>query len=58
MSAKQQAAEAFINFTSRPDNVIRNMNYVGYTSVIAAVMTHGFLNMQTGVTAPRMMRRM
>ncbi|MBR3276924.1 MAG: extracellular solute-binding protein [Eubacterium sp.] len=32
---KQQAAEAFINFISRPDNVIRNMYYVGYTSVIA-----------------------
>lgn len=34
-SAKQQAAEAFINFLSRPDNVIRNMYYIGYTSVIA-----------------------
>ncbi len=33
--AKQQAAEAFINFLSRPDNVIRNMYYIGYTSVIA-----------------------
>ncbi|MCD7981310.1 MAG: extracellular solute-binding protein [Clostridiales bacterium] len=33
--AKQQAAEAFINFLSRPDNVIRNMYYVGYTSVIS-----------------------
>ena len=32
---KQHAAEAFINFISRPDNVIRNMYYVGYTSVIA-----------------------
>jgi spermidine/putrescine transport system substrate-binding protein len=32
--AKQQAAEAFINFCSRPDNVIRNMYYIGYTSVI------------------------
>ena len=32
---KQQAAEAFINFLSRPDNVIRNMYYIGYTSVIA-----------------------
>lgn len=32
---KQQAAEAFINFISRPDNVIRNMYYIGYTSVIA-----------------------
>ena len=33
--AKQQAAEAFINFVSRPDNAIRNMYYIGYTSVIA-----------------------
>jgi spermidine/putrescine transport system substrate-binding protein len=32
---KKQAAEAFINYVSRPDNVIRNMYYVGYTSVIA-----------------------
>ena len=32
---KQQAAEAFINFISRPDNVVRNMYYVGYTSAIA-----------------------
>ncbi len=32
---KQQAAEAFINYLSRPDNVIRNMNYIGYTSVIS-----------------------
>ena len=33
--AKQHAAEAFINFCSRPDSVIRNMYYIGYTSVIA-----------------------
>lgn len=32
---KQQAAEAFLNFISRPDNVIRNMYYVGYTTVIS-----------------------
>ena len=32
---KQQAAEAFVNFISRPDNAIRNMNYIGYTSVIS-----------------------
>lgn len=31
---KQHAAEAFINFCSRPDNAIRNMYYIGYTSVI------------------------
>lgn len=34
-AAKQQAAEAFMNFMSRPDNVVRNMYYIGYTSVIA-----------------------
>lgn len=32
---KQQAAEAFINFISRPDNAVRNMYYIGYTSVIS-----------------------
>ncbi|MCR4843027.1 MAG: extracellular solute-binding protein [Eubacterium sp.] len=32
---KRQAAEAFVNFISRPDNVIRNMYYIGYTSVIS-----------------------
>lgn len=32
---RKQAAEAFVNFISRPDNVVRNMDYIGYTSVIA-----------------------
>ena len=32
---KQHASEAFINYVSRPDNVVRNMYYVGYTSVIS-----------------------
>ena len=32
---RQQAAEAFINFISRPDNAIRNMYYIGYTSFIS-----------------------
>ncbi len=34
-SRKKQAAEAFINFLSRPDNVVRNMYYIGYTSCIS-----------------------
>lgn len=34
-TAKQHAAEAFINFNSRADNAVRNMNYIGYTSVIS-----------------------
>ena len=32
---KQHAAEAFVNYLSRPDNVVRNMYYIGYTSVIS-----------------------
>ncbi len=32
---KQHAAEAFVNFVSRPDNAVRNMYYIGYTPVIA-----------------------
>lgn len=34
-SRKKRAAEAFVNFISRPDNAIRNMYYIGYTSAIA-----------------------
>ncbi|MDD4370379.1 MAG: ABC transporter substrate-binding protein [Anaerostipes sp.] len=32
---KQQAAEDFINFISKPENVVKNMDYIGYTSTIA-----------------------
>ncbi len=32
---KQQAAESFVNFLSRSDNAVRNMYYIGYTSVMA-----------------------
>ncbi|MDE6984660.1 MAG: extracellular solute-binding protein [Lachnospiraceae bacterium] len=32
---RQHAAEAFVNFVSRPDNAVRNMYYIGYTSSIA-----------------------
>lgn len=32
---KQMAAEAFVNFVSKPENAIRNMYYIGYTSVIS-----------------------
>lgn len=33
--ATKQAAEAFVNFMSRPDNAVRNSYYIGYTSAIA-----------------------
>lgn len=32
---RQHAAEAFVNYMSRPDNAVRNMYYIGYTSSIA-----------------------
>ena len=32
---KQHAAEAFINYMSMPESAVRNMYYIGYTSVIA-----------------------
>ncbi len=32
---KKMAAEAFVNFLSRPENAIRNMYYIGYTSSIS-----------------------
>lgn len=32
---KQHAAQAFINYVSMPENAIRNMYYIGYTSVIS-----------------------
>ena len=45
MSAKkQQIALAFINFLSRPDNVIRNMYYIGYTSCIGGEDVFGYID--------------
>lgn len=32
---KKIAAEAFVNFISKPENAVRNMSYIGYTSVIS-----------------------
>ncbi len=34
-ASKKEAAEAFINFLSMPENVVRNMYYIGYSSVIS-----------------------
>lgn len=30
----QKAAMAFVNFLSRPENAVKNMNYIGYTSCV------------------------
>ena len=45
---KQIAAEAFVNFLSRPDNAIRNMYYIGYTSSIAGDMVFDYLDYNYG----------
>lgn len=34
-SEKKQAAQSFISFLSKPENAVRNMSYIGYTSVIS-----------------------
>ena len=45
---RQTAAEAFVNFLSRPDNAIRNMYYIGYTSAIAGETVLKYLNWNYG----------
>ncbi len=45
---RQDAAEAFINFMSRPDNAIRNMYYIGYTSAIAGDMVLEYMDWNYG----------
>lgn len=47
---KRTAAEAFVNFLSRPDNAIRNMYYIGYTSAIAGKTVYDYLKWNYGVT--------
>lgn len=42
------AAEAFINFLSRPDNAVRNMYYIGYTSAIAGDTVFDYLEYNYG----------
>ncbi len=46
---KQAAAEAFVNFLSRPENAIRNMYYIGYTSAIAGEKVYEYLDWNYGV---------
>ena len=50
---KQTAAEAFVNFISRPDIAIRNMYYIGYTSSIAADEVFEYLDWCYGVVTDK-----
>lgn len=45
---KRQAAEAFVNFLSRPDNAVRNMYYIGYTSAIAGATVKEYMEWNYG----------
>ncbi len=40
---KKEAAEAFVNFLSRPDNAVRNMYYIGYTSSITGGLVYDYI---------------
>jgi spermidine/putrescine transport system substrate-binding protein len=43
-NANVKAATAFVNFVSRPDNVIRNMYYIGYTSCVGGQEVFDYIN--------------
>lgn len=45
---RHEAAEAFVNFLSRPDNAVRNMNYIGYTSSIADDTIYEYMDWNYG----------
>lgn len=45
---RKEAAEAFVNFLSRPDNAVRNMYYIGYTSAIADDMIYDYMDWNYG----------
>ncbi len=46
---KQTAAEAFVNYLSRPDIAIRNMYYIGYTSSIAGELVLEYMDWNYGL---------
>ncbi|MDE7168279.1 MAG: ABC transporter substrate-binding protein [Clostridia bacterium] len=45
---RQTAAEAFVNYLSRPKNAVRNMYYIGYTSAIAGDTVFEYLDWTYG----------
>lgn len=45
---KQQAAEAFVNFLSLPENAVRNMYYIGYTSAISGGVVYDYMEWNYG----------
>lgn len=50
---RQIAAEAFVNFLSRPDIAVRNMYYIGYTTSIAADEVYNYFDWCYGVVTDK-----
>lgn len=46
--ANKDAATAFVNFVSRPENIIRNMYYIGYTSCLGGEEVYDYLEYSYG----------
>ena len=46
---RRVAAEAFVNFLAEPENAIRNMYYIGYTSAIATDTVFEYLEWNYGL---------
>lgn len=42
--ANVELSTAFVNYVSRPDNVVRNMYYIGYTSCIGGEEVYGYVS--------------
>lgn len=45
---RKTAAEAFVNFLSKPENAVRNMYYIGYTSAIAGDTVFEYMDWNYG----------
>ena len=46
--ANKHAAQAFVNFLSMPENVIRNMYYIGYTSCLGGEKIYDYVEYSYG----------
>ena len=42
--ANTEAAKAFVNYVSRPENIVRNMYYIGYTSCLGGEEVYNYIS--------------
>ena len=42
--ANKEAATAFVNYISMPENIVRNMYYIGYTSCLGGEEVYNYVN--------------